>query len=150
VVERLSGGQEVGGSIPPTPTNLFTCANCLKPLVGQDFVATHFTPDGKEYEERNTITPTPAGGVTVAVHTKCGGMRGSLGRRRKRRDSPRQPTPTIDPSAQAVERIYGEAGGEVRVRAGERTYTMADVRVISEGARVLMFMPRIPSGAELN
>lgn len=110
------------------------CSRCGNGLVGR-FSVTIFGADGSEENLRNQFVPEEAGRVVVAIHDSCKEARRTARAELRRRSSLRS-VPRIA--------LYRD----LEVEHEGRTWRMEDVRVIIEGKRVLMFMPKAPYTAE--
>lgn len=131
MVERLSGGQEAGGSIPPAPTSS-VCVNCGGALVKR-FSTTVFDADGGETVTRNTIVDPPAGAVVVAVHDNC------VATRRREKSERRRHAVQLS----LYMPLLFEQARDLEVEDAGKTYTVKNIKVVSRGQRVLMFMPQM-------
>ena len=117
-------------AVPGAPTVLGTkCDWCGEWLV-QPFTVKIFRPDCSEETIKNHIVSGGGRMVVVYTHDSCKAARKKNGRlRRLVRHSK---DPAYDP-------IYSP----VRVPAGRRVFSTGDLRVITDGPRFLMVMPRM-------
>jgi hypothetical protein len=128
MAKRSHGVRESLGSSPSIPT-ISRCENCKLPLVKR-FGVTIIDAEGGETYLRNKLVKEEPGTIVVAVHDSCGGARKEVKRELKAAGRSTR-IPRMTSSVTDVDALFNG-----------KLYTMNDVKIVSKGQRVLMFMPR--------
>lgn len=126
MAKRSLGVRESVGPIPTSPTiSRYFCDKCGNGL-SMPFSASVFDTDGSEKIVQNKIIPEN-GRVVVYLHDSC--------------------TVAAKTSAPVIYRDDSEDGcdnpDDMIIVAGDRSYTMDDIRVVTEGSRYLMVFPTV-------
>lgn len=125
MAKHSSGGRKTLGSIPSIPTiSRYFCDKCGNGL-SMPFSASVFNSDGSERVLQNKIIPED-GRVVVYLHDSC--------------------TVAAKMDAPVIYRDDGEdcrGADDMITVAGDRSYTMEDIRVVTEGNRYLMVFPTV-------